>query len=744
MANGQLWDDHAHANDLAGNVGLYNGNIAWMATDLPQLGRKEDGSTRPDKALQAMHYGYDQLNRISFARSSAFDGTAWANRTPDVQKAYDSHYTYDGNGNIEQLGRNQELDREVILITYNYMDGSYMEKEENQGYRFTTNYLEGSNRLAHVEDNEEVEALPPGGDANGDITYDYTPLPQTQEENYNNITLTDGARVQEGEDITLTAKESFKIEPGFVVEPGGEFSAKLGELKTLSTRLGQEEGNYAYDAIGNLIRDDSENITDIDWTIQGKVAKVSKTVEGAEKSVQYRYAPDGNRAVKQLWEGDNIVATDYYVRDASGNVMAIYKKKGEEEITLKERPIYGSSRLGALNGGEHAEDADMTMGERTWGLRQFELSNHLGNVLATVTDLKKTDGFADVASVSDYHPFGMQMPGRGYTKGEDIGYRYGFNNKENDPDLGKGIVDFGARGYNSKIGKWLSPDKVVKSFVSPYQFGQNSPIWNIDPDGNDEVHFYEKFDGSFVPVIVFTDDDDIKFFVHEATWWSRQKNNWIPVDEEYNDQFEIQNNLWNALGWTKYDPNWLAREINGSTEIEGYLAIRAFEGNEKAQFWQGMARNQNIEERIEALIAIGDILVGGREAIRGAAGRRMVAPRSLGAAAKEGSMIPLADDVVPMYRAPRKGTVDNIMKNGFDTGAREIHFAKERELALEYSRQGTYDDYLIRVDIPKATWDDWVEKKYIEPYEGGRFQIRLPNKELDKLNTFYKEKEIGY
>jgi hypothetical protein len=57
----------------------------------------------------------------------------------------------------------------------------------------------------------------------------------------------------------------------------------------------------------------------------------------------------------------------------------------------------------------------------------YELGNHLGNVLAVVTDnIHMADDLttATVASASDYYPFGLQMDSRTVNDGD---YRYGFN-----------------------------------------------------------------------------------------------------------------------------------------------------------------------------------------------------------------------------------------------------------------------------------------------------------------------------
>jgi len=73
----------------------------------------------------------------------------------------------------------------------------------------------------------------------------------------------------------------------------------------------------------------------------------------------------------------------------------------------------------------------------------YELSNHLGNVLNVVTDRKiavestTTAGIVDhytaqVVSYSDYSPFGMQMPER---YGSIADYKYGFQGQEKDDEV---------------------------------------------------------------------------------------------------------------------------------------------------------------------------------------------------------------------------------------------------------------------------------------------------------------------
>jgi RHS repeat-associated protein len=88
----------------------------------------------------------------------------------------------------------------------------------------------------------------------------------------------------------------------------------------------------------------------------------------------------------------------------------------------------------------------------------------------------------DIISADDYYPFGMISRHYG-----GLGYRFGFNGKENDKDV-KGYgnqQDYGMRIYDPRIGKFLSVDPIAAHYpeLTPYQFASNNPIENIDLDG---------------------------------------------------------------------------------------------------------------------------------------------------------------------------------------------------------------------------------------------------------------------
>ena len=106
------------------------------------------------------------------------------------------------------------------------------------------------------------------------------------------------------------------------------------------------------------------------------------------------------------------------------------------------------------------------------GDRRYELANHLGNVLAVISDRKLgvANGNAPnyisfeaiTISATDYFPFGMSMPGRSFTAANTEGYRYSFNGKEDDTEWAK--QDYGFRIYDKRIGKFLSVDPLTAKY----------------------------------------------------------------------------------------------------------------------------------------------------------------------------------------------------------------------------------------------------------------------------------------
>ena len=274
-----------------------------------------------------------------------------------------------------------------------------------------------------------------------------------------------------------------------VTDSGG--AANPNELGT------QAAFNYHYNKIGQLTDDDTAKIHQITWNVYGKILSLSDS----NNTISYTYDAAGNRISKTAHG-----ITTWYVRDAQGNVMSVYTQGNGaihgDSLTQTEADIYGSSRLGLLNLSVNCAGSltRLTQLSLVRGSKLFELTNHLGNVLETISDKKiqhTSDSstvdyyLADVINANDYYSFGMLMPGRAFAAGSAGTYRYRFNGKEQDPEV-KGPdnqYDYGMRMYDPRVGRFLSVDPIENNYpwYTPYQFAGNMPIWAIDLDGLEEM-----------------------------------------------------------------------------------------------------------------------------------------------------------------------------------------------------------------------------------------------------------------
>lgn len=127
-------------------------------------------------------------------------------------------------------------------------------------------------------------------------------------------------------------------------------------------------------------------------------------------------------------------------------------------------------------------------------VKQYELKNHLGNVLATVSD-KRTPVDASLAveyytpkvgNAAFYYPFGGLMPGL-----SDLGsngHSFGFQSQERTDEVkgGRGnFIDFKFRGYDTQTGRFWSLDPLEKEYPwnSPYAFSENRVNDAIELEG---------------------------------------------------------------------------------------------------------------------------------------------------------------------------------------------------------------------------------------------------------------------
>ncbi|WP_338356624.1 RHS repeat-associated core domain-containing protein [Yeosuana marina] len=129
---------------------------------------------------------------------------------------------------------------------------------------------------------------------------------------------------------------------------------------------------------------------------------------------------------------------------------------------------------------------------RTLGNKSYEVSNHLGNVMAVVSDrnlatpetTNTTIAFkeTDIKVYNDYYPYGMVLENRN----EAINYRFGFQGQEKDDEVKGKSNSYNTfyRQYDSRIARWTSIDPITHHQMSQYQSYDNNPLYWTDSRGS--------------------------------------------------------------------------------------------------------------------------------------------------------------------------------------------------------------------------------------------------------------------
>lgn len=169
------------------------------------------------------------------------------------------------------------------------------------------------------------------------------------------------------------------------------------------------------------------------------------------------------------------------------------------------------SRYIVIGGGYHIQRGVFNYSNGRYqfrrGNKQYELSNHLGNVLTTIQDrkwgqndslgaggsipLKALYYMAYVATVTDYYAFGSGIKERTYAFTQK--YRFSMNTQEKEPELGEGVTSAEFWVYDGKLGRRWNVDPVIKEYESPYSVFANNPIIIVDYLGNDStIYLHDK------------------------------------------------------------------------------------------------------------------------------------------------------------------------------------------------------------------------------------------------------------
>ena len=304
----------------------------------------------------------------------------------------------------------------------------------------------------------------------------------------------------------------------------------------------KQANEYAYDANGNLTKDLNKGITGISYNCLNLPNAVTFS-DGS--TITYTYGADGTKLRTVHKIGSATTTTDY-----CGNVVY---ENGVQKMLLTEE--------GYVN---------------LTGTQQYHyyLKDHQGNNRVVINQS------GTVEETNHYYPFGGVFASAGSIQ------PYKYNGKEFDNKKGLNWYDYGARHYDAALGRFTTNDRFAEKYysMSPYQYGANNPVNNIDVNGDtivvnpnpngliDNVRMFFGFDTKYQKDVkadlqqLKKDDKEIGEMiieleksknVHSITRTKRGKSNSSGFDREKAKKDIPQGSIIN------YDPD-VKTDINGN------------------------------------------------------------------------------------------------------------------------------------------------------------------------------------
>ncbi|AJH14556.1 DUF6443 domain-containing protein [Myroides profundi] len=324
------------------------------------------------------------------------------------------------------------------------------------------------------------------------------------------------------------------------------YESGSNRLSTVRDASGNQEGfkqvntvgsDYTYDEFGNLTSDKHKKITKIKHNHLNLPVEINF---GTDK-IEYLYTASGEKLQKKVTEKGVVTLTDYL-----GGFQYVKGKL---------------SFLPTAEGFFNAETNSYV----------YQFKDHLGNVRVSYSDINNENLILPHKIIEEinYYPFGLAH--KGYNQKNDAlmkDYKYQYNGKEKQEELGLNYYDYGARNYDAAIGRWMNVDPLAEKFVgwNPYHYVHNNPINLVDPtgmeaEGRENDYLFDNKNNLIA--VTYTDSKD-RYFTESAYSATSMK---------------FQNSKGDIKHGEEFSPDFAIVEI--MAEVEGSIGHSAigFDGN---------------------------------------------------------------------------------------------------------------------------------------------------------------------
>jgi RHS repeat-associated protein len=491
----------------------------------------------------------------------------------------------------------------------------------------------------------------------------------------------------------------------------GGASAGPHALTSAATAGGStSSSSFGYDAAGNMTSrtTPASGAQTLSWNAAGQLTQVAG---GAGGTTSYLYAPDGSLLL-QVNPGSTTVYLD-------GEQLTATTSGGTTTVT--------GARIIALPSGG---DAVRTGGTTSYF---FEVPDPHG------TNGLYLDNTAQNPAWRQFTPYGAP---RG-TAQAWIDNR-GFLNKPS--DAATGLTYVGARAYDPLTAQFISPDPVLVPGdpldLNAYGYAQGNPVGNSDPTGlhacdNDPCNgppppgtpgstSYHAPSGSDNPVCPSSIPGCPGYV---APYVAISPHVIVQTSDPH---FLSMHNLFRAY---MADPAY-KKLINGNITQEEWL-------------WTLMCHTDGVgmcsPQFVASLAGVGPMTSSRNDQIF-----------LLGAAATatgEKMIETTAEEVVSLYKAPRKGATQKLLQEGFKPedfpgpdpsgypdGQAYFGLGAPGRSAVyaKYAPYGPYDGTVVRVDIPVSDFQGFIAQgARVSNLDGERnIQVEIPNTLFDQLNNY--------